>query len=141
MRPKRANRDSDRLIADLAARQHGVITLAQLLWAGLSVDAVKRRVAAGRLHRLHRGVYAVGHRAISHQGRWLAAVMACGPEAALSHYDAAYLSALLPSPAKLGPVHVTVPGSGGRRRREGVIVHRSRTITPADVVVRDRIPT
>jgi very-short-patch-repair endonuclease len=141
MGSKSANSVPDQAIAAIARRQYGIVALTQLLQAGVTPREVTRRVQAGRLHRLHRGVYAVGHRAVSRHGRWLAAVKACGLEGALSHHDAAYLSALLPSPATLGPVHVTVPGSGGRRRREGILVHRSRTITPGDIVVRDGIPT
>src|ERR1700755_775040 len=63
---------------ELAATQYGVVTLADLAEAGLDTDAVARRVADGRLHRLHRGVYAVGHTAVGQHGRWLAAVYACG---------------------------------------------------------------
>jgi very-short-patch-repair endonuclease len=141
MRQKRANRDPDRLISRIASRQRGVITLDQLLAAGLSPDAIKRRVAAGRLHRIHRGVYAVGHRRLTREGIWLAAVLAAGPGAALSHQSAGQHSRLLPLTANPRPVHVTVPGAGGRRRREGIVIHRSTTITQADIHLRDRIPT
>ena len=73
----------------VAAKQHGLVTLTQLMEAGLSRSGVKRRVAAGRLHRIHRAVYAVGHRGLSNEGRWMAAVLACGPSAVLSHRAAA----------------------------------------------------
>jgi hypothetical protein len=69
---------ADLVIARIAARQHGVVTFAQLLGAGLSASGIARRVAAGRLHRIHRGVYAVGHAALSSEGRWFAAVATCG---------------------------------------------------------------
>jgi predicted transcriptional regulator of viral defense system len=65
-------------VAKLAARQWGVVSVAQLRALGLSKDAVQRRVGAGRLHRLHHGVYAVGHTVLKREGRWLAAVLACG---------------------------------------------------------------
>lgn len=90
-----------------------------------------RRVQAGRLHRLHRGVYAVGHRSLSWRGRWLAAVMAVGDGAVLSHSSAAALWQYL-RPIS-GPVHVTVPGDGGRKSRMGLQIHRSRTLTARDV--------
>jgi hypothetical protein len=129
----------DAVLAALARRQHGVIAFQQLLAAGLGPSSVALRVSAGRLHRLHRGVYAVGHQALTHRGRWLAAVLACGPGAALSHTDAAALWLLLPPDNHPGPVHVTVPGSGGRRRRNGIVVHRSGTLTSAEITRRHSI--
>jgi putative AbiEi antitoxin of type IV toxin-antitoxin system len=141
MRHKRDNRTADRLVSQIAAREHGVVDLAELRAAGPSPDAIKHRVEVGRLHRLHRGVFAVGHSRVSREGRWLAAVKACGRGAALSHQSAGQHSRMLSLAANLCPVHITVPGTGGRRRREGIIVHRSKTLTWADVVVRDGIPT
>jgi very-short-patch-repair endonuclease len=128
----------DHSLARIAARNHGVITFQELLAAGLSTGGVARRVNAGRLHRVHRGVYAVGHPSLSPQGRWIAAVKACGDGAALSHRSAGELWGLL-EPAS-GPVHVTVPGRAGRRRRPGIRVHRSRTLHPGTTRLRDRIP-
>ena len=64
----------DARIARLAARQHGVVSIKQLREAGLSDAAVSRRVAGGHLHRIHRGVYAVGHRRVGIEGLWMAAV-------------------------------------------------------------------
>jgi very-short-patch-repair endonuclease len=137
---KRANSGPERAIAAIAARQHGVLSSTQLIDAGLTPRAIDCRVDAGRLHRLHRGVYAVGHRALSHRGRWLAAVLACGPGAVLSHADAARLWRLLPVEEHPGPVHVTVPGAGGRRRRSGIVAHRSQTLAQAEVTRRHSIP-
>lgn len=136
MRHKRATPDA--AVAQVAARQHGVITIGQLRGAGLSAHGVKRRVGAGRLHRIHRGVYAVGHAGLSRESRWMAAVKACGEGAALSHRSAAELWALL-SP-RAGLVHVTVPGYAGRGRRDGIRIHRSSSLTEAVTTARDRIP-
>jgi hypothetical protein len=74
---------------ELARRQHGVLTRSDLLGLGYTPKAIKHRVRSGRLHPIVRGVYAVGRRHLSHEGRWMAAVLACGPGAALSHRSAA----------------------------------------------------
>src|SRR5919198_6186904 len=68
----------DRKLADLARRQYGVVSRRQVLALGIDRGGIERRLAAGRLHRMHRGVYAVGHTIVNGHGRWLAAVMACG---------------------------------------------------------------
>src|SRR5258706_16040131 len=115
MRPEVDKVLPDRLVAEVAARQHGVVTTAQLRDLGLVSEAVTRRVRAGRLHRLYRGVYAVGHTNVSQHGRWLAAVLACGPGAVLSHRSAAALWEIRPQSS--GPIQLTVPGSTGRARR------------------------
>jgi very-short-patch-repair endonuclease len=130
--------EPDAEVARIAARQHGVVRIDQLLWAGLSRHQVKRRVAAGRLHRLHRGVYAVGHTNLSNKGRILAAVFACGPSAVASHESAAYLWSLSPRCPPL--VHVTIPDRGSRARRQGIVLHRSTTLRPTDVTRRHNIP-
>src|ERR1044072_6179200 len=75
-------------IALLAAEQEGVVSTAQLYAAGLNQAAIQVRVRNGHLHRIHNGVYAVGHTAISLNGRFMAAVLACGEPSALSHYSA-----------------------------------------------------
>src|SRR4051812_18754498 len=82
---------SDRPIAALAARQHGVVARGQLRGLGYKETAIANRVAAGRLHRIHRGVYAVGHPLLSARGRWMAATLAGGRGAVLSHAAAAAL--------------------------------------------------
>src|SRR5688572_23085613 len=84
----RGFRATDVPIAALAAAQHGVVTRSQLRTLGLSDDAIDRRARAGRLHRLYHGVYAVGHSALTREGRWMAAVLAAGIGAVLSHVTA-----------------------------------------------------
>jgi hypothetical protein len=134
MREETANRDV--AVARIAARQHGIITHSQLIAVGVPRSAISRRLAAGRLHRRHRGVYAVGHRALGNEGRWLAAVLACGEGAVLSHRSAAELWRLLdPKP---GPVHVTLPTNAGRRQRNGLRIHRSPHL-PNTATTRHRI--
>src|SRR3954469_8060576 len=91
MQTKRAPRRADEAIAALATRQHGVVSRAQLLDLGLGAGAIKHRVRLGRLRPLHRGVYAVGHRALRREAWWPAAVPAAGPGAALSYRTAAEL--------------------------------------------------
>jgi hypothetical protein len=73
----------DRRIAEPAARQHGCVERGQLLWLGLSASGVDNRVASGRLHRRHQSVYSVGHEVLTRNGRWMAAVLACGDGAVL----------------------------------------------------------
>lgn len=128
----------DGAIARIAARQHGVITAVQMYAVGVSASAVRDRVIAGRLHRIHRGVYAAGHPQVSQEGRWMAAVLGCGEGAVLSHLSAAALWKIRRPSAANGTsgteecVEVTVPGDGGRARRRGIKVHRSATLQPAD---------
>jgi hypothetical protein len=113
----------EKRIAALAERQHGVITHRQLLRLGLSRSTIARWVREGWLHRVHRGVYAVGHSKLTREGRYMAAVLACGDGAVLSHFSAAVLWEILP---ERGPrVDVTVPTAGGRGKHRLVIVHRA----------------
>jgi hypothetical protein len=124
MRAERAN--ADRAVARIAANQHGVVSKAQLHAVGVGHRSISHRVRACRLHRLHRGVYAVGHTRLSFEGRCMAAVLALGGEVCVSHQSAAALWGMLPTSD--GPIHVTVPGDAGRRRRPGIAVHRSFTL-------------
>ena len=128
----------DRELARLARRQHGVVTLAQLGALGLGRSGAGRRATAGRLHRIHRGVYAVGHRALSDEARWMAAVLACGPGAVLSHRSAAELWRLL-KPIT-GRVDVTVRTAAGRRSRHGLRIHRSPSLPRRSTTVESGIP-
>ncbi len=123
-------------MAELAERQHGVVGLGQLEGLGLSRDAVWSRVRAGRLHPVHAGVYAVGHRAIDQRGRWMAAVLACGPDAVLSHWSAAELWEI--RGRGRGAIHVTLrPKSRSPRR---IRRHASKALATDEVTVCDGIP-
>src|SRR5688572_17986915 len=82
---------ADGEIAAIATAQHGVIARRQLDELGLAAGAITRRISAGRLIKLHRAVYAVGHARLTLRSRWMAAVLACGPDAVLSHRSAAEL--------------------------------------------------
>ncbi len=138
MGSSRATTTPDIAVAQLAFKQHGVVTFEQLRDAGLDVGAINLRVRNGRLHRLHRGVFAVGHTRISQEGRWLAAVLALGEGAVLSHVSAAALWGIRHSSSAY--VHVTVPTHAGRYRRRGIVVHRSCTLGPPDLAERQAIP-
>jgi len=123
----------DAAVARIAAAQHGVVSIEQLRRAGIGRGGVSRRVAAGRLHRIHRGIYAVGHPGLSIEARWIAAVIAGGPGAALSHRSAAELWRMLER--RPGPIHVTVPVAGGRASRAGVRLHRRPSLTRRETTV------
>src|SRR6476620_1768409 len=84
-------RARDAAIWRLVEHQHGVVARWQLLALGLGTRVIERRIASGRLHPVWRGVYAVGRRQLGRHGHWMAAALACGPTAALSHGSAAAL--------------------------------------------------
>lgn len=123
-------------LAALAHRQHGVVSIRQLRRLGYSHSSVRRAVASGQLHRLHHGVFAVGHTNLSLHGRCLAAVLAGGPKALLSHYSAGWLLELIST--RPVPVHVTTPIP--RKRRGSVRIHHSRTLTDTDWTLEKGIP-
>jgi len=120
-------------VAALAGKQHGVVTRAQLLAAGVHRRSIDRLLAAGGLHPVHRGVYAAGHTAPSQDAREMAAVLACGAGAALSHQSAGGRWGM--RPPWRGDVHVTAKAG---RTREGIIVHR--TTTPPHITHHQGIP-
>ena len=124
----------DAVIAELARRQHGIVSYAQLLAAGLSEKAIRHRADRGRIARVHRGVYKVGP-LTSPLAEPFAAVLACGPTAVLSHYAAAALHGI--GPKRGGPIDVTV--TSGKPRPRGVWVHRAQ-LTAAERTERDGIP-
>jgi hypothetical protein len=118
----------DVALAELAERQWGVVGVAQLRALGLGARAVQRRASVGRLRRLYRGVYAVGHARLGREGRWLAAVLACGEGAVLSHVSAAMHWELLQSSAVL----IDVTAARGRHGAKGIRLHRSRLLDARD---------
>src|SRR4051812_32822468 len=113
-RTQRAGPPLDRLISELAARQHGRISLAQLRYLGLNGSTVRSRVETGRLLPRRRGVYAVGHAAFTPEGLWMEAVLAYG-RCALSHRSGMELWGLVDGCSR--PVHVSVPKPSARSRR------------------------
>jgi hypothetical protein len=128
----------DVLIARIAARQHGVISVRQLYRCRLTRGAVAWRVRVGRLFPIHRGVFAVGHPGLTHRGRWKAATLALGPRAVLSHRSAAELWDLL-APSDARP-EVTLPYPASPAKRARLVIHRSRTIASHRATSRDGIP-
>ena len=123
-------------LSELARRQHGIVSIRQLVGPlGYSQSAVSRAVGHGRLHRLHRGVYAVGHTRLSPQGRYLAAVLACAPGALLSHVSAAWPWGLLKQ--RPGAIHISAPTR--RRARPPLCIHHARLVDD-DRALREGIP-
>jgi very-short-patch-repair endonuclease len=127
----------DRRIALLAAVQHGVIALQQLLEFGLTAAAVRYRVAIGLLHRVHAGVYAVGYPRLTREGCYMAAVLACGLDAGLARRSAAALHGLRQD--NRATIEVVSPRRAGRRRA-GIDAHTSSSLLPRDIQVVDGIP-
>jgi very-short-patch-repair endonuclease len=116
----------DAATAALAERQHGVVSREQLLRLGFEAGAIGRRLRAGRLHQLHPGVYSVGHGLVRREGRWMAAVLACGPGAVLSHWSAAALWMIRPNSRTR--IDVTVPHPS----RSSALIRRHVSRVPGD---------
>src|SRR5215210_1884025 len=132
---QRRSHDADELIAGLAHRQHGVVARWQLVALGLSLDAIDHRVAQARLHMLHRGVYAVGHRALRREAYWMAAVLAGGDDAVLFRRSAALLWGIRSSAR--ANVEIAVPRE--RRNRPGIEAYETR-LAPDEVTTHHGIP-
>ena len=126
----------DRRVAELAAEQWGVLSSEELRRCGLSLNAIAVRARNGWLHPLYRGVYAVGHRNLPLNGRFLAAVKACGPTAVLSHYSAAALYELVRWDDRHPEVTTT-----NQRTHKGIRTHRSSMLELQDTTRRHGIPT
>ena len=121
---------------ELAQTQHGVVTREQLLRLGFSDAAIRHRIQRRRLHRVHRGVYAVGRAALDQNGRWMAAVLSCGERAVLSHSSAQALWRL----GTEGPeIEISVPAISAPNR-PGIAVHRRASMRSGDITRRDAIP-
>jgi very-short-patch-repair endonuclease len=118
----------------MARSQHGVVSRAQLARIELGRRAIDHRVSQGRLHVIHRGVYAVGHDALTQRGRWMAAVLAGGDGAVLSHRDAAALWRLRPSARPRIEV-----SARSKRGRPGLQFHEA-VLAPDEVTVHEGIP-
>jgi hypothetical protein len=127
----------DMRIARRAAQQWGVLSLRDLHACGVSTRAVGERVRRGRLHAIHRGVYAVGHPHLPLHGRFLAATQACGPRGVLSHFSAAALWEIVPWEDRHPEVTVA---SAGTRVRPGLRVHRSSMLAVPDITRHLGIP-
>jgi len=126
------------IAARLAAKQHGRVAWRQLVDARVDRHQIQRWLQDGRLRAIHRGVYAVGHIAASVQARYMAAVLAGGAGAVLSHRAAGYLLKLLRLAWPPAP-EITVPTTA-HRRRPGIVIHRVRALHPRDICVVDGIP-
>lgn len=135
-RQTRHNAAARRLWA-LVKRQHGVIAHRQLLELGFSRNWIYHRVATGRLHRVARGVYAVGRPELSRHGVWMMAVLRACPGAVLSHESAGVLWGIHPRESR--GIEVSIPTRGGRRVTD-IRVHRRGTLRPQDTTRRHDIP-
>jgi very-short-patch-repair endonuclease len=124
-------------VARLASAQKGLIRRRQLRAIGISDNSIRRRLADGRLHRVFRGVYLVGHTAMPPLARELAAVLAYEPHAVLSHRAAVGVWRFLPTLARL--LDVTVSGRNPGRQ-DGIVVHRARSLDPRDVARVNGVP-
>ncbi|MGH2967132.1 MAG: type IV toxin-antitoxin system AbiEi family antitoxin domain-containing protein [Solirubrobacterales bacterium] len=148
----RPGRRSDRAIAELAAKQHGLVTRSQLASAGLGDHAIDNRLLSGRLHPVHRGIYLVGHTGALPHAPEMAAVLACGGGAVVSHRSAALTWALLPGQAaerrlpilagtgRWPRVEITVPGRDPGLK-PGIHIHRVRVLDRAEARSCNGIPT
>lgn len=125
----------DHAVARLADRQHGVVSREQLLDLGLTPKAIRVRLRGRRLVPLHRGVYAVGHARLTRQGEWLAAVLAAGRGAALSHRSAAVAHRLLPERGR----RIDVTSTRRRARTNWIETHHTRALPVSDLTRRDGI--
>jgi predicted transcriptional regulator of viral defense system len=125
----------DKVIAALARKQHGYLTRRQLLDIGLSSDEIKYRVRSGSLIPVYAGVYAVGHLPLAPEARAHAAVLACGDGAILSHGSAAALWKYV----RHWPPRFEVIATWDRRRR-GIKVHRTKTLTRRDTTRQLGVP-
>ena len=121
----------------LVRKQHGVIARCQLIELGFSSKAIEHRMREGRLHPVGRGVYAVGRPELTRYGRWMAAVLSCGPEAVLSHESAAALWGIRAD--RGARIEVSVPAHVARRR-PALVVHRRAELHAGELTQHKGIP-
>jgi predicted transcriptional regulator of viral defense system len=124
-------------VGRLAVKQNGVVTLDQLEALGMADNAVVKRALRGRLHRIHQTVYSLTPQVMTQRGQLMAAVLACGPDAVLSHRSAAYLWGFID--VREEPIHVTAPNRRGRSPA-GVAAHRDGSLQSIDKTVLYGIP-
>lgn len=137
MQRKSIPTDVEQQINRLLTRQFGQVSRRQLLELGLGAEAIRHRVSTGRLSRVRRGVYGVSGAPPTREGRWMAAVLACGDDAVLSHLSAAALWRLTERDPAV--IDTSLPGRS-RRLHEGLRVHRPRHLDPEDCTRRTGIP-
>lgn len=129
-------RRSHHQLAHLAKEQHGIVSTRQLAELGYSREALRHATRTGRLHRIHRAAYAVGHTQLSRQGQCLAAVLSCGEDALLSHRSAAWLWGLT---SRFHP-RVEVTAASPRRTRANICVHSAQALTSDDRTSSEGLP-
>jgi very-short-patch-repair endonuclease len=132
------DKEVDEKVALLATEQHGIVARWQLLAFGLTRTAVQKRIDTCRLHRIHRGVYAAGHRNLTLRGVWMSAVLASGADALLSHRPALALWDVRRCDS--GLIDVTIKGRAGKPGPQGVRVHSTLSLETNDVAEVDAIP-
>lgn len=129
---------TDAKIESIARGQHGLVTRAQLRAAGVHDSLIYRRLKTGRFQRIHWGIYRVGP-VEAPRAQLMAAILACGPGAVISHTSAAVLWSLLPAITLAGSIHVSIPGRDVRRR-DRLQTHRVNQIPKAEMTRVDGIP-
>jgi hypothetical protein len=132
------NRTATKAIRGLAEKQHGVIAHRQILELGVGRTLALRRHEAGLLIPLHQGVYALGHQRLTREGKWMAAVLACGPGSVLSHFSGGHLWGLCGS---YGSIEVLRQAGGLKPKgHRGVRLHQTRRLEPYEVTMERGIP-
>lgn len=132
-----ASHPIDRGVAAIARLQRGSVSTPQLRALGVTPTMTRVRERAGRLHRIHRGVYLVGHASLDAEAQIVAALLAAGPRAVVSHGTAAWLWGLVEEPPALP--HLTIVG-GARRPGAGFVLHRTRALVSEDVTRHRGLP-
>jgi uncharacterized protein DUF559/putative AbiEi antitoxin of type IV toxin-antitoxin system/transcriptional regulator with AbiEi antitoxin domain of type IV toxin-antitoxin system len=138
MHPHRHHPPLGKRIGALLRRQHGVVSRAQLLALGFSVEAIKTWIRNGVLVRVERAVYALGHEKLTDEGRWMAALLARGPEAVLSHRTAGMHWGIWRRGSPL--IELSVPRRNAPKSRGRVTVHRCAALTGQDTTRKGNIP-